>query len=220
MSKAPRFLQRMFDFRSHSRSLMILIILVISVGIGFLFDLCCTGVERLTHPKKYSDYVEVYAEQYDVPPHVVYAVMKTESDFDSAAVSSAGAVGLMQMTPDTFSWLTHEILFEHLEAGMLYDPETNIRYGTYYLSRLHDRYGDWEVTLAAYNGGPTNVDEWLENEDYADGEGGLAHIPFAETRNYVDKVTKAIALYDRVYGAPKPSIRQEADTEAQTEQAE
>ena len=214
MSSSPRWLQRMFDFRSHSRSLMIFLILVISVGLGFLFELCCTGVERLTHPKKYDDYVEVYAQRYDVPPHTVYAVMKSESDFDSAAVSSAGAVGLMQMTPATFDWLTHEILFEHLESGMLYDPETNIRYGVYYLSRLYDRYGDWAVALAAYNAGPTNVDEWLGNPDYADGEGGLAYIPFAETRNYVEKVSKAAKVYDRIYGAPAPSV-QEAATQAE-----
>lgn len=214
MGKTPRFMQKLFDLRSHSRSLMILIILVLAVGLGFLFDLCFTGVERLTHPKDYSQYVEVYAQQYDVPPHVVYAVIDVESDFDSAAVSSAGAVGLMQMTPDTFSWLTHDVLFEHLQEGMLYDPETNVRYGTYYLSRLHDRFGNWEVALAAYNAGPTTVDEWLKNSDYADGEGGLAHIPYKETREYVEKVKKSLSVYDRVYGTPEPSV-QTAETKTQ-----
>lgn len=194
------WLRRLFDFRSHSKSLMVLIILVVAVLFGFLFDLICLGVEYLTHPKDYSEYIENYANQYDVPPHMIYAVIDVESKFDASAVSSAGAVGLMQMTPDTFLWLTHDILREHLADGMLYDPETNIRYGTYYLSRLHDRYGDWSVALAAYNAGPTNVDKWLQDPDYADGEGGLAHIPFKETRNYVKKVTEAMAVYDRVYG--------------------
>ena len=216
MSKAPLWLQKLFDFRSHSRSLMVLIILVIAIGLGFLFDLICTGVEYLTHPKDYSEYIEVYAEAYDVPPHIVYAVIDVESDFDSAAVSHAGAVGLMQMTPDTFSWLTHDILFEHLHEGMLYDPETNIRYGTYYLSRLYGRYGDWAVALAAYNAGPTNVDEWLQNPDYADGEGGLAHIPFKETRNYVEKVEKAMAIYDRVYGVEEVTVSIPQSTEQET----
>lgn len=214
MSKAPLWLQKTFHLRSHSRSLMIFIILVLAIGLGFLFDLCCTGVERLTHPKDYSQYIELYAEKYQIPPHVVYAVIHVESEFNSSAVSSAGAVGLMQMTPQTFSWLTHDILGEHLQEGMLYDPETNIRYGTYYLSRLHNRYGDWSVTLAAYNAGPTTVDQWLENPDYTDGEGGLSHIPYKETKNYVEKVEKAMAIYDRVYGTPPPSVQTAAETEA------
>ena len=106
----------------------------------------------------------------------------------------------MQMMPDTFAWLTDEILFEHLESGMLYDPETNIKYGTYLLSRFYDRYGDWELTLAAYNGGVGNVDSWLEDPEYCDGEGGLKKIPFKETRNYVKKVTDARDTYERLYG--------------------
>lgn len=219
MSSTPRWLKKIFDFRSHSRSLMVVIILVVAVGFGFLFDLICTGVEYLTHPKDYSQYVETYAQIYDVPPHIVYAIIDVESGFDSSAVSSAGAVGLMQMMPSTFSWLTHEILFEHLSEGMLYDPETNIRYGTYYLSRLYDRYGDWDVTLAAYNAGPTNVDGWLKDPAYADGEGGLAHIPFKETRNYVEKVNAAMEIYDRVYGVSQDGspLESEAETESLTQ---
>ena len=103
------------------------------------------------------------------------------------------------MMPETFTWLTDEILFDHLDEGMLYDPETNIKYGTYYLSRLYDRYGDWKLALAAYNGGQGNVDEWLEEPEYADGEGGLRHIPFKETRRYVKKVTDARDMYEKLY---------------------
>ena len=104
------------------------------------------------------------------------------------------------MMPETFEWLTDEILFDHLESGMLYDPETNIKYGTYLLSRFYDRYGDWELVFAAYNGGVGNVDEWLEDPEYADGDGGLKKIPFKETRQYVKKVTDAWDMYERLYG--------------------
>ena len=105
----------------------------------------------------------------------------------------------MQLLPDTFKWLTDDVLFEHMEVGMLYDPETNIRYGTYYLSFLYDRYGSWDLVLAAYNGGPGNVDKWLENSDYADGEGGLKKIPFKETRQFVRRVNQAWKKYDTLY---------------------
>ncbi len=179
---------------------MIAFLAVAAIGLGFLADFLITFFEKQAYPREYAEYVEVYAEQYGVPETMIFAVIRTESGFDSGAVSHAGAVGLMQMMPETFEWLTNEMLFDHLDAGMLYDPETNIKYGTYYLSRLYDRYGDWELALAAYNGGQGNVDEWLEDSAYADGEGGLKEIPFRETRQYVKKALKARDVYERLYG--------------------
>ena len=192
-----------FDWRNPSRGVVILILVLISVGLGFFGDFLLTCLEKGAYPCGYEEYVTVYAEKYGVPEELVYAVIRTESDFDSGAVSSAGAVGLMQLMPDTFRWLTNEMLFEHLEQGMLYDPETNIRYGTYYLSYLYDRYGDWESALAAYNGGLGNVDEWLTNDRYADGEGGLKKIPFKETRQFVSRVTDAWEMYEKLYASAK-----------------
>ncbi len=197
---------RRFDIARPSKSVMIAVILIVSLLLGLFIDIAWAGFERLTYPKKYSDYVELYAKRYAIPPHILYAVIKTESGFDSAAVSNKGAVGLMQFMPDTFRWITDEMLFEHLEDGMRYDPETSVRYGAWLLSHLYKRYGNWSVALAAYNAGIGNVDKWLNDPAYADGEGGLAHIPYKETRNYVKKVTKAQATYDRLYGAPEAEV--------------
>ena len=188
-----------FDWRNPSHGLVILLLALASIGLGFFGDFILTCLERNAYPRDYSEYVSVYAEKYGVPEELVYAVIRTESDFDSGAVSGAGAVGLMQLMPETFRWLTDEILFDHLESGMLYDPETNIRYGTYYLSALYDRYGDWELALAAYNGGLGNVDKWLADDRYADGEGGLKKIPFRETRQFVKRVTAAREKYEKLY---------------------
>lgn len=188
------------DWRNPPRALMIAFIAVLSIGLGFLADFAITCLEKNAYPREYEEYVEMYAAQYGVPETLVFAVIRTESDFDSGAVSEAGAVGLMQLMPDTFSWLTSEMLFEHLESGMVYDPETNIRYGTYYLSYLYDRYGDWKLALTAYNGGLGNLDEWLADERYADGEGGLRKIPLRETRQYVGRVADAWDTYERLYG--------------------
>ena len=190
-----------YDWKNPPPALVIALILILSIGLGFLADFTITCFEKATYRRDYAEYVETYAQKYGVPSSLIYAVIQTESHFDSGAVSSAGAVGLMQMLPDTFVWLTNEILFDHFDSGMLYDPETNIRYGTYYLSRLYDRYGSWEVALAAYNGGPGNVDKWLENPSYADGEGGLKKIPIRETRRYVKKVSDARNMYERLYGS-------------------
>ena len=188
-----------FNWKSPHRAAVIALLAIVAIGIGFLADLTITTFEKKAYPRDYAAFVETYAEAYGVPETVVYAVIHTESGFDSGAVSSAGAVGLMQMLPETFEWLTDEILFDHLESGMLYDPETNIRYGTYLLSRYYDRYGDWELAFAAYNAGPGNLDSWLADEEYADGEGGLKQIPFKETRNYVKKVQNARKIYERLY---------------------
>lgn len=190
-----------FDIRNPSRSVVIVVILLFSIGMGFLLDMLISWGERIAYPKPetYAKYVKTYAERFDVPEHVIYAVIEVESDFDADAVSDAGAVGLMQLMPDTFKWLTQSILFEYCDVGLRYDPETNIRHGTCYLSWLYERYGRWDLVFAAYNAGQGNVDEWLDNEEYADGEGGLAEIPFTETRNYVGKVTSAMEKYDRLY---------------------
>lgn len=180
------------------RSAVIISILLLSVLTGFLFQFIWDKVDRANYPRDYSEYVEQYAGQYGVPEAVVYAVIKTESSFSSGAVSDVGAVGLMQIMPDTFNWLM-TMTKESLEAGMLYDPATNIKYGTYYLSYLYLRYGSWDEVFAAYNAGHGKVDEWLEDGQYTGKDGKLVQIPFDETRNYVKKVNHAIGVYKRLY---------------------
>ena len=179
-----------------------LIILAISIVFGFVFDFICTQVEHYMYPKppEYASFITEYSQKCRVPEHLIYAVIRTESKFDSTAESGAGALGLMQMMPDTFSWLTNDRLGDRFSTGMLYDPETNIKYGVYYLSWLYDRYGDWDAALAAYNAGPGNVDTWLDDPKISDLESGkLVDIPFTETREYVKKVNKALDKYDSLY---------------------
>ncbi len=189
--------------------LIVLIVLVVSILFGFLFDIALMAVEKRIYqkPEEYVPFVEQYAEEFGVPVDLVYAVIKTESGFDSSAVSGKGAIGLMQMMPATFEWLTDDILREYLGIGMLYDPETNIKYGTYYLSRLYNRFGDWDTALAAYNGGEGNVSEWLKDKKYSDDGIKLKtdKIPdeFSETKNYVKKVNKALKKYKELYNSEK-----------------
>ncbi len=183
----------------------VIAVLVFAVIFGFLFDHAYTQIEYLLYPKpdEYTAFVEKYAQEYDISPLLIYAVIKTESNFDSSAVSNKGAIGLMQMMPDTFEWLTRDMLHEHLNIGMLYDPETNIKYGTYYLSRLYGRFGDWDTAIAAYNGGEGNVSEWLKDKRYSDDGCKLIidNIPteFKETENYVKKVNRAFKNYRKIY---------------------
>ena len=175
--------------------IIVSIVLVISIAFGIIFDLVLTGVEKLMYPRPdaYLAYVDKYSAEYGVPSELIWAVIKTESGFDSSAESEVGAVGLMQLMPDTFNEITTYRLKEGLDGGMRYDPETNIRYGTYYLSYLYERYGNWDAAIAAYNAGLGNVDEWLKSDPL------LEDIPFKETRHYVEKVNKTREKYDNIY---------------------
>lgn len=183
----------------------VLLILVLSITIGLLFDGILTFTERHTHPKKYEETVTRYATEYSIPKSIVFAVIKCESDFNPAAVSSAGAIGLMQMMPDTYEWLCKKTGDLCIPA-MLYDPETNIRYGTYLLSFLYTRYGNWDTALAAYNAGLGNVDQWLEDPAYAGENGTLKEIPYKETRNYIKRVNEARRLYESLYPEAETSL--------------
>ena len=110
-------------------------------------------------------------------------------------------MGLMQMMPSTFEWLTSdEHLDEALPKDALFDPEVNIRYGTYYLSYLAKKFDyDWTIVSAAYNAGEGRVLAWLESGEYTDDSGNLIKIPIKETRAYVKKINDAIDTYTKLY---------------------
>ena len=157
----------------------------------------CNRAEQLLYPRKYEQLVEKWAAAYELDPLLVYAFIRTESGFDPTAVSSAGAVGLMQMMPATFADLTART-GDNYETGMLYDPDTSIRYGVYYLSMLYARYGVWDTAFAAYNCGMGRVDGWIA-EGKVDENGKLTGIPLEETANYVARVNRAIEKYEKLY---------------------
>ncbi len=172
----------------------VLIIAIAVILLCVVFGILCRKeIEKHFYPQKYSDIVSRYAALYDLPEHFVYAVIKTESDFDKDAISSAGAVGLMQIMPSTFVWLT-ELTDEEIDINRLSDPEINIRYGCFYLRYLYDIYEDKTLTLAAYNAGMGNVKKWLDA-----GGGTLKEIPFEETKNYINRVLRFEEKYNALY---------------------
>ena len=167
----------------------VLSVIIISVLIGFIYDAIMTGVEKREYQIKYESEITEAHEKYGVPKHIILAVIKTESEFDDDAESSAGAMGLMQLMPETFTDMTE---IENVD-GYITDPKYNIDAGVKYLAFLYDRSGNWETVYAAYNAGPGNVDKWLGDESTLD------DIPFPETRAYVRKVTSAAKIYERLY---------------------
>ncbi len=186
---------------SAKRPIVIALIAVVAILIGFIADGIWTLIDRAQHPTDYQEIISRYSEEYNVPKDIIFAVIKVESGFDPEAESSAGAIGLMQMIPSTFEWLTgEEHLDENLPTRKLRDPEVSIRYGTYYLAYLYRCFDyNWNTVFAAYNAGEGNVRKWLKNSEYSDGNGNLVHIPFTETRSYVSKVKKARNMYLELY---------------------
>ena len=115
------------------------------------------------------------ARRHGLPPALVKAVVKAESNFQPNALSDKGAQGLMQLMPDTA---------DDLGVDHPFTPEENVAGGTRYLRAMYDRFGDWEQALAAYNAGPGAVDRF----------GGIP--PYAETQEYVERVLHYYRRYD------------------------
>ena len=153
---------------------------------------------KTLYPLGYEDYVEVYAKENNLSPAFVYAVIKCESGFDKEAVSSVGATGLMQIMPDTFSWINMK-LGEKNNYSMATDPETNIKYGCYLYGYLLSRYGRVQEALAAYHAGIGNVDKWLDDPQYSSDGESLHTIPFPTTNKYVKKVMLTENIYEKLY---------------------
>jgi soluble lytic murein transglycosylase len=145
---------------------------------------------RLRYPLEYEHIVRGHAEQYELDAALLAAVIYRESKFDPEARSASGAVGLMQLLPDTARGIALNTGGTEFTVSDLVDPEINVRYGSFYLRRLLRKYEDERLALAAYNAGQANVDEWLA-------EGG--EIQFPETREYVEDVLDAREVYARAY---------------------
>jgi peptidoglycan lytic transglycosylase len=146
--------------------------------------------ERLRYPLSYELIVKGHAKNYDLDPALLAAVIYRESKFNTRARSSSGAIGLMQLLPETAEGIAVHTGGSRFEVADLYDPEINVRYGAFYLRRLLTKYGNTRLALAAYNAGQANVDGWI-----AAGKG----IDFPETREYVDSVLDLREIYRDAY---------------------
>lgn len=151
------------------------------------------------YPLKYNDYVTEASNKYNVEPSLIYGIIKTESEFDETAESNAGAIGLMQIMPETFEWLQTYTDDEYMTKNDLYSPKNNINYGTFFISYLLKKYKTEREAICAYNAGMGNVDKWLKNPDYSSDGKTLDYIPFTESRNYVEKVLKSRDMYNKLY---------------------
>ena len=148
--------------------------------------------QRLWYPLRYEQIVRGHARNYHLDPALLAAVIYQESKFKADAKSHQGAIGLMQLLPDTAKGIALHTGGTAFRVEDLYDPEINVRYGAWYLRHLLRTYGDERTALAAYNAGQATVDRWRR-----DGTG----IEFPETRAYVSRVEDLKEIYRDAYGS-------------------
>ena len=143
------------------RLLWLVVLVAIAAGaFAYVNETNPPWYERIRYPLRYSEFVRVHARERGLDPALVAAVIYQESKFRSGAKSSSGAIGLMQLTPATAHGIAVRTGGAAFHTNDLYDPEINIRYGSWYLHNLFVKYGQERLVLAVYNAGQGNVDRW------------------------------------------------------------
>ena len=154
---------------------------------------------RIIYPMPYRESIETYSTRFKVDRNLAAAVIKNESNFNIHAKSYVGAIGLMQLMPETAAWISTE-LGENFSERSLYSPETNIRYGVWYLRTLRDEFhGNDILAIAAYNAGSGNVRYWMEENHWGENFSDVNAIPYPETRAFVKKVLLCKEKYRKLY---------------------
>lgn len=164
--------------------------------LGILLFITGAFHRTFIYPIKYKEIIEENCEIYGVERSLIYAIIKTESSFNSNANSSKDAKGLMQITPSTASFIAEKLKIDSFD---IYSVDDNVRFGCWYVSYLFMRFSDEHTVISAYNAGEGRVSEWLNNKEYSVDGIRLIKIPYEETKNYVKKVMRNKNGYKRFY---------------------
>ena len=201
-SKAGEWFAVMFGIAA-AFGILILTMSILKRGINDSIDEMKEKTESyipngFTYPTEYEEYVIKYSNEFEVDPVLVFSVIKVESNFIPNATSNVGARGLMQLMSDAYDWVKFRLEDDSESFDDMYDPETNIRYGTYYLSFLMERYDNSiDLTAAAYHCGMGQVDNWLEDGTISAENFKVEDIPEEndQTSHYVNKINDAYSAY-------------------------
>ena len=183
------------------RSAVIIGIIVVSILFGLIYQAVSESIDKSNYPIKFSESVEKYSVTYGVPQNVIYAVIKYESDFDSSILSEDGSIGLMQISPETFE--SQKGSLKDTYIGVLYDPDTNIKYGTYMLSKMYIKLGSWKSVFAAMTVGEETVEVWLQDPEISDiienAKPILRDIPDEECEETAEEIGEIADMYKKLY---------------------
>ncbi len=174
--------------------------LLVAIAIVLAWPQFHHAVREITLPLRHEDIIRQQAQQKDLDPALIAAVIYAESHFRDGQTSAAGAQGLMQLTPATARYIAHKSGGTQFVVDDLATPQVNIAYGAYYLRYLLRRYeGKVDFALAAYNAGEGNVDRWIAAAQARDRALTIGAIPYGETRAYVKRVLTVRGQYRRSY---------------------
>lgn len=180
---------------------MFFTIVVIAFIIIAIIDIP-TKIQKIVYKKEYSEYIEKYSQEYNVDENLIYAVIKAESNFNSNAISSKNATGLMQLMESTAKEICIKINLQLIDEKFqekLLEPEININIGTKYLSILLEKYENIELAVAAYNAGIGTVNNWIEKGIIKSDGSDIENIPYKETNNYVRKILRDYKIYSNLH---------------------
>ena len=159
---------------------------------------------QLFYPLPYWEQVNSQARQYRQDPYLIMAIIRQESAFQSGAISSAGACGLMQILPSTGEFISQSLSKDGFKQHYLFDPDSNISLGIWYFNYLQKRFDrNLILALAGYNAGPEKVKEWLKSYAVNDPEEFIENIPYNETRDYIKNILRNQIFYQKIYGAKR-----------------
>lgn len=189
--------------RRRGRLIRAIVLIVLVLGlIGLVMMLATEEVQKESiqvYPMEYTELIRANAQQFNLEPAYVAAVVLAESSYNPNAVSSVNAQGLMQIMPETGEWIAGKFDETYVE-GCLFDPATNLRYGCWYLGFLMDRYdGDKRCSSSAYHSGQGTVDGWLKDPAYSSDGKTLDVIPGSNADTYVNRVLEYYEKYDELY---------------------
>lgn len=179
---------------------IIIILILLIVGIILKVFNIPQRVYKKIYKAEYSEYVYKYAQEYNVDPLMVFAIIKAESNFNPNVVSNSGAVGLMQLMDATAEELCNKLDIFYVKKVSLYNPELNIQLGTKYFSDLMKEYdNNYLLALTAYNAGIGNVKKWIDAGIINEDGSNIENIPYKETNNYVRKIVRDYRIYKELY---------------------
>ena len=174
------------------------VLLLILMGVFLLIN--TPFIWKWMYPIQFKHEIKQAAERFQVDPILIVAIIRTESGFQSDRVSHKGAVGLMQLMPDTAEWVIEQAGFQEVSREHLDVPQVNIDIGTWYLRFLLNMFrGDQVLAIAAYNAGPGTVNQWLREQKWDGTLDSSDDIPYGETRHYVQRVMYYKERYQRIY---------------------
>jgi soluble lytic murein transglycosylase len=199
---------------------------IIDDGFGPTLDQGIDPVWReaweLAWPRAFGEWVDGATREFAFDPALVWAIMREESAYRAQVSSPAGALGLMQLMPATGGRVAGELGLTGFVTERLYDPETNIRLGTYYLRSLYERFGrSRPLAIASYNAGPEAVGRWLQKDSGVKPDVFVESVTYGETRRYLRRVQRSYRMYQLLYGdgvkavAPPQAAQAEAQREAE-----